>query len=37
MDTTLAPIQHAADGISVFDEAGFARFGQQAEQLGFDE
>ncbi len=37
MDTTLAPIQHAADGISVFDEAGFARFGQQAKQLGFDE
>jgi len=37
MDTTLAPIQHPADGISVFDEAGFARFRQQAKQLGFDE
>ncbi|NDF50255.1 MAG: hypothetical protein EB116_09260 [Betaproteobacteria bacterium] len=36
-DINLATLQHAADGISSFDEAGFLQFGAQAKQLGFDE
>jgi len=37
MDIKGTTIQHAADGISDFSEAGFARFGEQAKHLGFDE
>jgi hypothetical protein len=37
MDRNLGTFQHAADGISSFDEAGFVRFDEQAKQLGFDE
>ncbi|MFN5339029.1 MAG: hypothetical protein ACK5BI_04865, partial [Burkholderiales bacterium] len=37
MDIKGTTIQHPADGISDFSEAGFARFGEQAKHLGFDE